>query len=85
MLFRNDASGLPKEAHIDLSKFRANRKWAVLSNFSGYCLFFGHAVIKKCTAEVAISLGFRRQSVVNLACESILKSLTLKLSLLQHR
>ena len=30
--YRNYGSGLPKEAHIDISNFCANRKWAVLGN-----------------------------------------------------
>ncbi len=53
--YRNYGSGLPKEAHIDISNFRANRKRAVLGNFSEYCLFFEHPMIRKCTLRVAIN------------------------------
>lgn len=38
--FKNYGSGLPKEAHIDISNFRANEKGVVLGNLHGVLPIF---------------------------------------------
>ena len=57
--YRNYGSGLPKEAHIDISNFCANEKGVVFDNLHGILLIFSTFYDKK------IDIGRWRSAVSN--------------------